>query len=266
MPCTSSSWSTNAASAVALSEDGHWLAVACKWSTTELLYLFPTGYFADMPWMRTVEQPPGAVEIRRVGTLLHNDAPTALAWSPGARMLATGAGGVVSIWAGAGTKEGTSDNTFDGVVTKPAAIPRSSVSCGRRAPWVQVAHHEEHGKYAVKALAFSEDGRWLVSGAAGPPYVVVYHATALEVRLDVDLEPPGAVSSLAFTPDSKYLVVGMGDGSVRVVEVASWRQIHTVRSNGVEIDGVAVSDDGLWLAIGDDKGTVTLALAAGRRS
>ncbi|WP_456845655.1 nSTAND1 domain-containing NTPase [Cellulomonas sp. P5_C6] len=70
---------------------------------------------------------------------------------------------------------------------------------------------------AVAPLGFSPDGRWLAGGSESGR-VVVWDTAAWDVRRTVPAVQGGGVDSLAFTPDSRAVVVG-GAGTASVWDV-----------------------------------------------
>ena len=81
-------------------------------------------------------------------------------------------------------------------------------------------------------LAIVPQGRTASLPPEGPPV----NSSTLEARR---VEYPGEVSSVSFTPDGRHLVAGIGDGTIRVIEVASGREVH--RLEGHDRGGVAVA-------------------------
>jgi WD40 repeat protein len=68
----------------------------------------------------------------------------------------------------------------------------------------------------------------------------------------------GAVCSVAFSPDGKILATGNSDGTVRLWNMATHRQITTLTGHAGEVLSVAFSPDGKTLATGNSDGTVRL--------
>ena len=54
----------------------------------------------------------------------------------------------------------------------------------------------------------------------------------------------GSVSTVAFSPDGKYVVTGSDDLTVKLWDVASGREIRTFRGHAAKITAVGVSSDG----------------------
>ena len=126
-----------------------------------------------------------------------------------------------------------------------------------------LAHPIARMKHAdiLTSIAFSPDGRYVVSGSRDKTARVWEAATGMEtVRLTYD----GEIKSVAFSPDGKYAVLGGCDrvdsnfnclqGSARVWDVSIGKEIaHTVHDS--EVWSVAFSPDGKFVVSGSEDGT-----------
>jgi WD40 repeat protein len=109
---------------------------------------------------------------------------------------------------------------------------------------------------AIRAIAFSPDGRYLASGGFDKSIRIWEVGTGREVR---KLEGHGAVvASVAFNPDGRYLASGSHDKTIRVWQVSTWREIHSLAGNTAEVRSVAFSHDGRYLAAASKDKTVRL--------
>jgi WD40 repeat protein len=108
----------------------------------------------------------------------------------------------------------------------------------------------EHGPDFVLALAVSPDGRTIALGGGGG-VVELHESRSLE---RTDTIPLGTtVQGLAFHPDGKRLAVGCGDGSVRILDLATKKDLLTptgLETHTSAITAIAVSPDGKTLLTG----------------
>jgi WD40 repeat protein len=109
----------------------------------------------------------------------------------------------------------------------------------------------------VQAMALSNDQRWLA--AAGGKEVRIWNLQTGQLRATLHgyQEPPGyqigTVKAVCFSPDSKYLIVGVSDntslGSTRVYDMNDLTKIdRLIKGHTGCTLGVAVSPDGHYLA------------------
>jgi WD40 repeat protein len=66
------------------------------------------------------------------------------------------------------------------------------------------------------------------------------------------------VSSIAFSPDGKYLASGSRDNLVKLWSVESQREVTTLQGHSYCISSVAFSPDGKYLASGSQDSTIKL--------
>lgn len=88
-------------------------------------------------------------------------------------------------------------------------------------------------KFAVTACAFSEDGRWLVSG--GFDETLRFWDTQTGQALEV-LYQVGKIQSAKWSSDGRYLAVGMADGTIDVLHLSrprEYRQLTEDADNAI---------------------------------
>jgi cytochrome c len=119
-----------------------------------------------------------------------------------------------------------------------------------------VSGHEAN----VNAVAFSPDGRLLASGDYGGA-IMLWRLPAGEPIATL----PGngfPVNALAFAPGGR-LIAALGDGSVRVIDPATKREMLRYGGHSDPVVSLAVSHDGALVASGSSRGAVDIWSLAG---
>jgi WD40 repeat protein len=81
----------------------------------------------------------------------------------------------------------------------------------------------------------------------------------LEVRF------PDEVYAVAMTRDESLVVAGVGDGTVRVLQLPDLREVGVYRQHSAAVHAVHISPDGSLVATGSDDHTVRLWLRKGEQ-
>jgi WD40 repeat protein len=107
----------------------------------------------------------------------------------------------------------------------------------------------------IKALAFSPRGTLATAGKA-----IVFYQLGTNRRIGSPVAVPGGANGLAFNPGGTILATADGDGSARLWDVRTGRQIGPpIRaSSGSGVNAVAFSPDGTVLATADGDGSARL--------
>ncbi|MFO0921015.1 MAG: WD40 repeat domain-containing protein [Pirellulales bacterium] len=96
------------------------------------------------------------------------------------------------------------------------------------------------------ALDFSPDGKWLAVGAELIDTSSWTITAKLEERVS-DKNPKSknhwGYTSAAFSPDSKHLVLGDQDGTLRILDVPSMVMTHELLAHGARITGIGFAAD-----------------------
>src|SRR5262249_340985 len=71
------------------------------------------------------------------------------------------------------------------------------------------------------------------------------------IRLMPQLGHSGPVMSVAFSPDGKYLVEGSGDGTGKVWETETGKEVRRFEEHSAQVLSVAFSPDGRYVLTGD---------------
>ncbi|TDD98160.1 WD40 repeat domain-containing protein [Actinomadura rubrisoli] len=225
--------------AVGLSRDGGTLALSgVRIESNSGSVLNGTARLLDTATGRPIGAP---LAINDVGMV------DAVALSPNGRILVTaGASGVV----GSGTVVEPKVRAFD-------------MAARRRLPLGDTGDAGGSG-----GIAFSADGKVL---AVQGTHLQLWDTTTLKLisKHEVTDAAKGGASSMAFSPDGKVIFVAEADetgtGTIRLWDIASWRQIGDPLKSGTAPTAIAVSPDGATLAIGDKDGGLRLWDVATRR-
>jgi WD40 repeat protein len=108
----------------------------------------------------------------------------------------------------------------------------------------------------VLALAFSPDGRTLVSGDVDGLAMLWHVRPARERRVLRGHE--GAVSQVAYRADGKVLATAGWDGTVRLWDAATGKALRTLRGHASTLPALALSPDGKLVASPDTDGRFLL--------
>jgi RNA polymerase sigma factor (sigma-70 family) len=124
----------------------------------------------------------------------------------------------------------------------------------------------------VTTVAFSPDGRTLVSAshdatlrfwdpAAGKQVRKIQVPDATPADEEQDRQKGihyGGVLTVAYSPDGRLLASGSYDGTVRLWDAGTGKELYALRGHGREVAGVVFSPDGKTLASGSRDHTIRL--------
>jgi WD40 repeat protein len=106
----------------------------------------------------------------------------------------------------------------------------------------------------VWSVAFSPDGRWLVS-THGDGSIVIWDVVNRELEANLR-QHSGSVRALAFSPDGKRLATASEDQSVILWNAESGQKESVLSAHKTRVGAVAFSPDGKWLVSSDQSGDV----------
>ena len=105
-------------------------------------------------------------------------------------------------------------------------------------------------------LALSPDESLIVVGFSEGGFDV-YDTSTYELVKSVGTENmAGTVKTLAFLKDGKNLIVSGGDSRLTIYETETWEPIGTIMDHASQVNAMAVSPDGRFLATGDMAGQI----------
>jgi WD40 repeat protein len=126
-----------------------------------------------------------------------------------------------------------------------------------------------HESHALRALAFSRDGKTLAVGTGGHPFggpaavsgeihLCEWAAGSRPEPRPLNATHAGSVCALAFGPDGRVLASGGAEGAVMLWDVPQARLLATLEWHLGPVRGVAFSPDGERLASASADGAVRL--------
>ncbi len=107
----------------------------------------------------------------------------------------------------------------------------------------------------VIAIAFSNDQRWIATGALDHTVQLWNAKTGLRVKVFGQIDE---VQRIAFSPDSKRLVTGGRAGTVKLWDVATGLELLTLEGHAAEVWAITFSADGTKLATSGDDNIIRL--------
>ncbi len=260
-----------AVQAQSLFTEGDSKQVAAVLLAIQSMRMFPTGEVANIFQNNPLAYP--------ISHMTHGAYVVSVTFSPDGKYVASGgcdqldsdyqcAQGSARVWE-ATTGQEISRMTHDDFVFSVAFSPDGryvvSVSGDNTARVWEVSTGKEISRMAhdggVDSIAFSPDGRYVVSGGCDQldsdnrctqGSARVWEATTGQeiARMTYD----DNVSSVAFSPDGKYVVSGSGDNTVRVWEASTGKEISRMTHDG-GVDSIAFSPDGRYVVSGSGDNT-----------
>ena len=112
-----------------------------------------------------------------------------------------------------------------------------------------------YDEYSVHQMAFSPDGRRIVSSSADH---LTIRDTATGEELGIGRGHEGYVQSLAVSPDGKFAVTGGVDRTIRIWEIPTGREATRWEAHDSAVTALAFSPDGATLASGSIQGALKL--------
>jgi len=197
-----------------------------------------------------------------------DDAPTAIALDRANDVVAVGlASGQLQIVPASGARSSLSFFGHRGAITAAALNGARGLAAtggsdgivrvwdlGSSAPTVVVAQPADA---PVAIVALSSDGRYVASASGRTARV----ATVADGRVTAELPAEGAVTALAFAPDSARIAVGDATGAVVIAALAPEARARATARLDAAVTSLAFAPDGNRLAAADSEGAIALLAA-----
>ncbi|MCV3215459.1 WD40 repeat domain-containing protein [Plectonema radiosum NIES-515] len=107
---------------------------------------------------------------------------------------------------------------------------------------------------SVNAIAFSVDGKYLISGSSDSTLQVWDWQTGVEVRtLTGHIK---SVNAIAFSPNGKYLISGSSDSTLQVWDWQTGVEVRTLTGHTDRVYAIAFSPNGKYLISGSSDSTL----------
>ncbi|HXS79551.1 MAG TPA: AAA-like domain-containing protein [Gammaproteobacteria bacterium] len=201
-----------------------------------------------------------------------DDAPTAIALDRANDVVAIGlASGQLQIVPASGARSSLSFFGHRGAITAAAVNGARGLAAtggsdgivrvwdlGSSAPTVVVAQLADA---PVAIAALSSDGRYVASASGRTARI----ATVADGRVTAELPAEGAVTALAFAPDSARIAVGDATGAVVIAALAPEARARATARLDAAVTSLAFAPDGNRLAAADSEGAIALLSAGDAR-
>jgi len=276
---------------VAFSPDEKFIALGCQDVSPLSKYPYNENITIRI-WRTSID---GLKEYYYYLKIPFTDTVTSLGFSPNSKYLLTSSEDhTARVWEVSSGRE-ISRMTHDDAITSIAfsadgkQVMSSSLDHTARVwetlPWQEAMHGNNSG--SIAAIALSPDGKYIASGGRDGTILIQEMITGQEVvqmklggknpSKDITANPriywmsqseENGVSSIAFSPDGKFIASGSADNTVRIWDVAKGQEIsrmlpdyYAATQNGTTyyisgVYSVAFSPDGKYVASGGTDGDV----------
>lgn len=109
-------------------------------------------------------------------------------------------------------------------------------------------------KWNAMSMTFSPDGNYLASSSHYMnKNIRFWNVDNGEVVKTIPVDYPqetyinGLVTSLTYTPDGKYILLGCQDGTIRILDPTTGEKIKSIKAHGSQVNDMLFSEDGTTL-------------------
>ena len=136
-------------------------------------------------------------------------------------------------------------------------FPRiAKVAVGKHSDWPRNQHVLQGHTSSVRSVAFSQDGRYIVSGSADRT-IRVWNAQTGDLVGNPFQGHTDSVLSVALTPDGRHIVSGSHDRTIQVWDAQTGHQVCNPIQGHIDcVKSVAFSPDGRHIASGSFDKTI----------
>jgi WD40 repeat protein len=114
----------------------------------------------------------------------------------------------------------------------------------------------------VESIAYSRDGRYVLTGSGDNTAKLWEASTGLQIRTFAG--HTNKVTSVAFSANDLFVLTGSDDGTARIWDAATGLQLHAFPGGFSGMNAIAFSQDGRYVLTGKDENSERLWEAAFR--
>ncbi|MFP3041718.1 caspase family protein [Treponema primitia] len=128
-----------------------------------------------------------------------------------------------------------------------------STNAARR--WVELFPQRGHS-FAVSSVAYSPNGRFIVSGSADSTVKIWSLETGREIWTLP--EHDSMVKSVSYSPDGRFIASGSADNTIKIWGVENGEDLKTLSGHTSVVNSIAYSPDGRFLVSGSSDRTIKI--------
>jgi hypothetical protein len=133
-----------------------------------------------------------------------------------------------------------------------------SVKRGKQTSWPSINSILQGHTYGVKSVAFSPDGKHIVSGSLDNT-VRMWDAQTGKLVSDPFEGHTNGVNSVTFSPDGKHIVSGSDDNTIKMWDAQTGKLVsYPLEGHTNGVNSVAFSPDGKHIVSGSDDNTIRM--------